>query len=265
MSEVEQAGRRLSQRQPLSCIECARRKSRCSKTIPCTGCIDRGIEQLCKREEVNLRKRNLAAPEASQASSNSTREYHNGRPRKRRCLTPPSMSRPHGKKREVIQTSVTPEFDPMNRQTASTLIDGVAQDAAVTLEFLALGRQRVMQLDPNSPARSETSMLDFTVSPADPIFAAAQVRRLLLYHEENIAWMHNVVHLPTHRQQCERFLATGQPINKFWLPLYYVILSVRYCAPITSFQNIVRLSTTLDDHLYDTSFSFIRTRHNRTR
>ncbi|KAE8377608.1 hypothetical protein BDV26DRAFT_304886 [Aspergillus bertholletiae] len=41
-----------------------------------------------------------------------------------------------------------------------------------------------------------------------------------------MAWMHNVVHLPTFREQCNKFLENGEPVNKFWLPLYYAMLSM---------------------------------------
>lgn len=54
-----------------------------------------------------------------------------------------------------------------------------------------------------------------------------QARRLIAYHDKNLAWMHNVIHMPTFHEQCEYFFRHGQPIDPFWLPLYYSTLSVR--------------------------------------
>ncbi|KAL7416684.1 hypothetical protein BDY24DRAFT_201110 [Mrakia frigida] len=41
---------RKSQRQPLSCTECTRRKTRCDKNIPCGNCVKRGKTSECKLE-----------------------------------------------------------------------------------------------------------------------------------------------------------------------------------------------------------------------
>ncbi len=43
---------RKTQRAPKSCTFCAKRKIRCSKTIPCNSCIKRGTPHLCTREVV---------------------------------------------------------------------------------------------------------------------------------------------------------------------------------------------------------------------
>jgi hypothetical protein len=46
---------RPTQRAPLSCTSCASRKVKCSKTIPCRACLDRGTAGDCKREVVLVR------------------------------------------------------------------------------------------------------------------------------------------------------------------------------------------------------------------
>lgn len=45
---------RISQRQSLACLECTRKKRKCSKEIPCTRCRRMGLE--CTREVVRLRR-----------------------------------------------------------------------------------------------------------------------------------------------------------------------------------------------------------------
>src|ERR1700761_786893 len=77
---------RKSQRQPLACSECTRRKLRCSKKIPCSCCIERGRANLCHRELVEIRKKTpsrtrqsiptpeSSVPAASRSSSNHVTE-----------------------------------------------------------------------------------------------------------------------------------------------------------------------------------------------
>ncbi|KAH7398790.1 hypothetical protein DE146DRAFT_504841 [Phaeosphaeria sp. MPI-PUGE-AT-0046c] len=48
---------RKTQRAPLSCTSCQSRKVKCSKNIPCQGCISRGAAADCKREVVLVRGR----------------------------------------------------------------------------------------------------------------------------------------------------------------------------------------------------------------
>jgi hypothetical protein len=47
---------RVSQRAPRSCQPCSRRKLRCSKQIPCSACVSRGVPDDCCRESVILSK-----------------------------------------------------------------------------------------------------------------------------------------------------------------------------------------------------------------
>ncbi|SPO07705.1 uncharacterized protein DNG_10400 [Cephalotrichum gorgonifer] len=64
-------------------------------------------------------------------------------------------------------------------------------------------------------------------SPGSPnqVLPVSQARALIKYHEESLAWMHNVVHCPTFRDESELFFETGHVVSPFWLPLYYTILS----------------------------------------
>ncbi|KAH8891227.1 hypothetical protein GQ53DRAFT_841622 [Thozetella sp. PMI_491] len=48
-------GLRESQRAPRRCTECARRRIRCSKTIPCENCVKGGVAHKCAREVVLIR------------------------------------------------------------------------------------------------------------------------------------------------------------------------------------------------------------------
>jgi hypothetical protein len=44
-----------SQRMPLRCTECARRRVRCDKKAPCSQCIQKDRAHLCAREVVRVR------------------------------------------------------------------------------------------------------------------------------------------------------------------------------------------------------------------
>lgn len=48
---------RTSQRTPLRCTECARRRVRCNKKVPCAECILRHQSHKCSREVVRVRGR----------------------------------------------------------------------------------------------------------------------------------------------------------------------------------------------------------------
>lgn len=48
---------RSTQRAPLSCTSCASRKVKCSRSIPCQACLNRGTAADCRRETVIVRGR----------------------------------------------------------------------------------------------------------------------------------------------------------------------------------------------------------------
>ena len=115
------------------------------------------------------------------------------------------------------------------RRSSSTqprLVDGVAGDAAVTLEFLALGRQRVLQSVPDGELMGSEALLSIFPNSFNPILSEDQVRALMIYHEANVAWIHNVVHLPTFRDECDAYFSKGVIPSDFWVALYYAMLSV---------------------------------------
>lgn len=192
------------QRQSYSCTECTRRKLRCSKRIPCLACMERGIAHQCRRRSDNSRK--------------ETKE--NNPPSK----TVHSPVRPRGPATDT--TPGSPEFTPHRSipfEHGPRVVDSVTQDAAVMLEFLALSRQHVLQA-----TQVDRSPKNETLSSAyELLFTVAQVRKLMNYHRDCIAWTHNVVHMPTFFEQCEERLCTGgKSIEGGWLSLYYAILAV---------------------------------------
>ncbi|KAE8151317.1 hypothetical protein BDV25DRAFT_152784 [Aspergillus avenaceus] len=223
--------RRISQRKSVSCTECTRRKLRCSKVIPCSACVDRGKSNLCHRRNTN----SSTAPTPDIDDLNQR--------------NPPVRNPPTRLSTDLNHPTIDLPVQEKQQKISGEPVDGVAQDAAITLEFLALGRQRVLRQS------SPVSSLYNAQALADPVLTALQVRSLLVYHEENIAWMHNVLHMPTFRDQCNMFLDTGVPVSSFWLPLYYTVLSstVYFISPEILLQYDIINPEPLAQHLHKQS------------
>jgi len=98
------------------------------------------------------------------------------------------------------------------------------------LEFLALGRQRILQVaqvEQQSQLGAAQDYDDDTSNSAcGLLFTPSQVRSMMHYHQESIAWIHNVVHMPTFREQCEKLFANPTECQGLWLGLYYAMLAV---------------------------------------
>lgn len=228
--------RKYAPRQPYSCTECTRRKVRCSKVIPCSACIDAGFEHLCHRESINAtRQPSVRAQNNKWITPYNTDWYTSQESSETTVASDASVARnlaplpgqhqtPLASQEEISLTEVTNRNLPVTRP-AGSLIEGVAQDAALSLEYLALGRQYVMQ---NGNRTTTTSVEGPQVSDStvDPVVPVEQARLLIAYHGDNLAWMHNILHMPTFREQFEYFFQHGKPIDRFWLPLYYTTLSV---------------------------------------
>lgn len=109
--------------------------------------------------------------------------------------------------------------------TSDEQLGDVGGDAAVMLEFLALSRQQVL----HSAQLVETKQVydSFTTeSPIDLLFTAEQMRTMVHYHQENLSWIHNVVHMPTFMIQCERAISGDKTLDISWYSLYYALVAV---------------------------------------
>lgn len=222
--------RKYAPRQPYSCTECTRRKVRCSKVIPCSACIDAGFEHLCRRENISATRQTPVrrqsdrrvtpynVPRNTSQESSETIVASDASISRNLAPLPGQHQTPLTREGEIPPTEATNGHLPLVGPLGS-LIEGVAQDAALSLEYLALGRQYVNGNRTTANATGGPTTIDFVV-PME------QARVLIAYHGDNLAWMHNILHMPTFREQCEYFFQNGKPIDRFWLPLYYTTLSV---------------------------------------
>ncbi|KAJ5107212.1 C6 transcription factor [Penicillium angulare] len=61
---------------------------------------------------------------------------------------------------------------------------------------------------------------------AELLFTPQQVEQLMMYHQEYIAWTHNVVHLPLFRAQCAAQSTGNTTLDGTWVALFYAMLAV---------------------------------------
>ncbi|KAI1073163.1 hypothetical protein LB507_010763 [Fusarium sp. FIESC RH6] len=211
---------RRSQRSVQTCTNCARRKIRCSKTLPCATCVRLKKAASCQREEVAVVTRRSLQPNPTPALASSTE-----RTEAEYSQTTPSPF--------VTATTTIPnvqDFVPqINDQILEQLLASLSSpesrltdEAAATLEFLTHGRRNVL----NQFIGRETVPVTppSTVQGWDIFFSIQDARAILKLHEMHLVWMHNVVHMPTFLSEFEENVLTAD-CEKSWVALYYALLS----------------------------------------
>lgn len=242
---------RKSQRPTLTCTECARRKQRCSKTIPCSSCLDRGIASSCRRNGVSA----LSPQPSSREESDPTRLRLDDYPHHPnstlfsepgvRTASPGSTqgggdeTQPDGScTDEVVQdNSMCSRSHDQSEPKSYTSRPRLTNGTVSTLEFLTHGRRSILNLPHtqtrraslsitvSSAAASSDERADDAVCRWDAVFSVADARRLLIFHQRHLAWMHNVLHMPTLIREFDMSLGLSQP-KPAWMALYYAVLSV---------------------------------------
>jgi hypothetical protein len=213
---------RVSQRKPLSCSECTRRKLRCSKTIPCTSCLDRGLEATCAREKVIVRKKHQRSSSTGAASSHEAAATTG---------TLSLSSELSGSPLTVDSFCDAPSPEVSKSQHPSA---AVPDDAPVTLENLALGRRRILDMQHADGTLSGVDDSAWLPTEIDFVVSIQQAKTLLGYHDRNLGWIHNVLHMPTFVEECE--LAFTQYIvkSRAWIALFYAFLCVSALSAVLS-------------------------------
>lgn len=263
-----------TQRQTLTCTECARRKQRCSRTIPCTSCVDRGLTATCHREPVDVFKQSHYAGRPDQHPARLNLTAHNvavTHANPDRLPLPPNDSSEHSftatarpshygtsaERRpeaagdaETVASGSSPRAPPASLTSGSILGTNTGEDVlpkrtrlmnetVSTLEFLAQGRRSILNsqnglqqrddahqyllLSPQSVPQSNAD--NVSTATWDTVLSIDEARQLLFYHQHNLAWMHNVIHMPNFIREFESSV-TGKAINRCWVALYYAVLSV---------------------------------------
>ena len=235
-------------RKSYSCVECSRRKLRCSKNIPCSACVDRGIGHLCRRRQPTDLPNNAVRErsEANERSSENPIPHAPVSPSTTSSHAPafgtsgldPSVPKNGLHSTAFTRNTPTSSSPAAGRGGKERIVDHVEEDAGVVLEFLALSRQRISQAVRNnhdsdnsnnstSHTTLPTSQCGHAVSATDLVFSVSQVRNMMAYHTDRIAWTHNVVHMPTFCEQCETAFSGQVVLERAWLAVYYAMVAVR--------------------------------------
>ncbi|KAL3493328.1 hypothetical protein BJX62DRAFT_223981 [Aspergillus germanicus] len=238
--------RRRRARPSYSCVECTRRKLRCSKHIPCSACVERGLSQTCRRRpEAQASRTAKRRPATVSRVPITPGEYGDGHRRvEDEPLGPTTIDSQLSLHVPVpasaFAAAAAASHAPSSRNNNNTpqrprnkIVDNVTEDAAVMLEFLALSRRRILEVAQverqPQPSEIRGGVGVGVEERSEPlvVFTPNQVRSMMRYHQDYIAWIHNAVHLPTFREQCERFFAdpAGDQWG-LWLGLYYAMLAV---------------------------------------
>lgn len=249
---------RSSQRSVRACTACARRKIRCSKTIPCTACVRLNRASSCQREQVVVvtRKRGHGTDVTSLENGNSPLPSLPDSDQARDVLPEDSHSSseaigynivvqgasaiPYPEPREPIADHAFSSRPSLGRQPTlnapQTADSRLTSDRAAALEFLTHGRRNVINqfAGRHDTAESPSSLNSWSKcnveEPWDLFFTEQNSRTLLALHQSYLSWMHCAVHMPIFRHEFEENLVRRE-CNRSWLALYYAILSVSVSQP----------------------------------
>ncbi|WWD18253.1 hypothetical protein CI109_102703 [Kwoniella shandongensis] len=143
---------RVSQRQPLSCTECTRRKTRCDRVLPCSNCRKRGIPERCRVQQI-IPSKSLHTVNAVQSLRQETitaQSRLEDRIAQLERLVQSAVGTV-ADSQSIASPSVAPQQTQLEQRRGSVKTDGGRSNAggqdeesvaAATLEFLALGRVR---------------------------------------------------------------------------------------------------------------------------
>ena len=232
-------------RSRLTCAACAKRKVKCSKTVPCDNCIRRGQKDTCGVDELHG---DVSPPRRPSDQRSDELDYLRQRVaqlesetcqrRSANIATPPGTLQPE-----------TPN-DRLPDESADEPDDtAVSRDTATVLEFLAWGRRKephchtVASLEPvdDVPIGVGSGIFDdlSQLSVLQLLLPSPhQVRQLVEYHHESLLWYHGSYFVPTFQAQLRDFYDRDNGIierastDLQWVALLFAILTASLvCAP----------------------------------
>ncbi|KAF4465666.1 hypothetical protein FALBO_7492 [Fusarium albosuccineum] len=219
---------RRSQRIVLSCMDCTRRKTRCSKTIPCTSCIDRGQAQTCRREPVAVVKKvsRRLDRRASKNRHNQTAQLVGGAG-DFGSIQDASNRGQRLQSGDDRATYLSEADQPAQNAENSPSLPNI--ETVATLEFLTHGRRNILSRPSPSYAAPDEPSLASSDSPVqqclgptwDTMISFKEAQNLLNYHRE---MMHNVIHMPTLLEELESNWSRAI-CDETSIALYYAVLS----------------------------------------
>jgi hypothetical protein len=222
------------------------------------------MEEHCHREPVRVVTKHMAVVETASVDDQAT-ETFTGRSESEDAERPDSrriqvniVENPTDTTQSTLAYSGSVatihdsgQIDEKGLSLAALPSSRLTNDKAASLEFLAYGRRGTLNhLGGLEGSSSYSGTRDQDIQELtgaryhplvewDPIFPLKEARALLHMHGKHIAWMHNVVHMPSFIGQFDINAASGvceQP----WLALYYAILTAS--AHVSLSYNLIILS-----------------------
>jgi len=218
-------GVRITQRPPLSCVECSRRKIKCDRSIPCRPCIDRGDDVGCRREQVAL-KGELQNRTSSTGKRTTFEEL---------VLQVNELSDRVRELEGGIRYAGTEEANGTSRAPSPVDVDtsrlpGIMEEAALGIgETSRWGDHYQEESRPGGESYLGWYGPKSLHSGLVVLPSQSQSRALVSLYEENAAWLTGSVHLPTLRRDQDTFwiqLESNSYRDDIWLALYFAVLSV---------------------------------------
>ncbi|KAJ5565192.1 hypothetical protein N7513_001434 [Penicillium frequentans] len=260
---------RVSQRRPLACRECTKRKRKCDKQIPCSRC--RRLNLHCSVEIVQLRRNTvqhaseiqfLAAILADVDSFSSEKQPHISRKLRER-ISQLQTGQSH-ESDGISAGSGADEPEPFNshkepnlqHQFTEVALESPDPPLLTAIEHLAWGRNAAgcfphrrcgCQYRRDSPEllSMNSGSFQFYGSSLEPLIQlprTVDAQSLINFHIGHLTWHHNSFHGPTFLEQCELFWKTGRCDHPLWIALYFSVLS----CTINSIQNSRKLTVLIN-------------------
>ncbi|KAJ3538103.1 hypothetical protein NM208_g6046 [Fusarium decemcellulare] len=230
-----------------------------STTIPCTACVRQNKAAECQRELVAVVTRRSTA-----RSRASTSYAQSSSPTRTNTITTEVSSTPIDETTSTVthslSTTVTdgnndlPQIDDRIIEQLLASISSpesrLTNEAAATLEFLTHGRRNILNrfigrdMVPATAATAQTTLNH----KWDTFFPVEDARAILDLHQRHLAWMHNVVHMPTFIAEFEENVLRVD-CDKSWIALYYALLSQTLHHIDGSYLATLPQRTIIDDKL----------------
>lgn len=218
LATAESLGIRQTQRVPLSCRECSRRKIRCDKAIPCKPCVERGEEATCQREAVMV-KGKIVTNEPAPTVTMESLAQENAEIKKRI---------------ERLERMIGHSPSPLKNEEA---LEFKEHRLAGVMEEVALGigenvRWKGVSMSSKPESTSSKDQWYHSV-PFDTCLSTIPNRIksecLVTFFADELSWIDGVVHVPTFVRQHNTFWLKsdqGRVDDDNWLALYFAVLSL---------------------------------------
>ncbi|KAH6869065.1 fungal-specific transcription factor domain-containing protein [Thelonectria olida] len=192
---------RSTQRAPLSCSQCYKRKIRCDKKSPCKSCIARGIALECKRETVQVRGRIYAG-----SNDQSDRSYSD-------------LVQENIRLRALIAGSQQQRHDTEVSEANSDICQ-LSESRVAQAERLLFNR--IAQTSKPRSVKQYSNVLIPSKSVSDGVVA---------YGLQRTFWLHFALFIPEFQQEYGDFWArysedqSYEHTHPFWLAIYFSVLA----------------------------------------